>query len=245
MKRIVIIGSTSLIAQHCARIWAKEAIELISIARNKEKATLLEYDLKVRSPESKIKSIILDFMNPKAIEEISIELSMKPIDIVLIAHGQLLDQAKEEINIEICKDNLEINGLSPCLFAEAFIQRMLESDYGKLAIISSVAGDRGRKSNYIYGSGKSMLTRFAEGLQHRVAQTNVRVTLIKPGPTLTPMTLKLSSPLTSMASPEEVAFDIIKGLENKKNTIYTPKKWFWIMLIIRAVPQFLFKKFNI
>lgn len=245
MKRIVIIGSTSLIAQHCARIWAKEPIELTSIARNKEKATLLEYDLKVRSPESKIKTIILDFMDPRAIEDISSKLSIKPIDIVLIAHGHLLDQANEEPDIETCKNNLMINGVSPCLFAEAFTQRMLKLNHGTLAIISSVAGERGRKSNYIYGSGKSMLTHFAEGLQHLVAQTGVHVTLIKPGPTKTPMTLNHGKPQAAMATPEEVATGIVQAVKDRKNTVYLPKRWFWIMLIIRAMPQILFNKINI
>ena len=91
-------------------------------------------------------------------------------------------------DLGLCEEALAVNGVSPALFAEAFAGPMQQANQGTLAIIGSVAGDRGRKSNYVYGAAKGLVTRYAQGLQHRLAGTNVKVVLIKPGPTDTPMT---------------------------------------------------------
>lgn len=247
MKRIVIVGATSGIAKECARIWVKESpVELTLVVRDTSRAQALVSDLLVRSPNSKIDAISTDFTSPAAIKGlVDAVYQSKTIDIVLIAHGTLPEQAECESNLELCNDTLEINGVSPCLFAEAFAKVMQHQGKGSIAIIGSVAGDRGRKSNYIYGAAKGLVSRYAEGMQHRFASSRLNITLIKPGPTATPMTEKMRANGMKMAPADLVAKEIVEGIAKGKAVVYTPKKWQIIMLIIRHLPSFVFNKLNI
>lgn len=245
MKRIVIIGATSSIAEHCARLWVKEPIDLTLVGRNQDKLDLIARDLEVRSPHSKISIKVADFGNPYEITRNVSELSALPIDIALIAHGSLPEQTECENDLHRCNETLTVNGISPVLFAEALIKHMETRDSGTLAIISSVAGDRGRKSNYIYGAAKGLVTRYAQGLQHRLANTGVSVVLIKPGPTDTPMTAGLKATGAVMTPPETVAMNIVHGVEKCRTTVYAPKKWALIMMIVRHIPSSIFAKLNI
>ncbi len=140
---------------------------------------------------------------------------------------------------------MEINGVSPALWAEVFAQYMEKANHGTIALISSVAGDRGRKSNYIYGAAKGLVTRYAQGLHHRFAGTNIKVVLIKPGPTDTPMTVSLKNQGVKLASVEEVAKQIVEGIAIGKRVIYTPRRWRLIMMVIQHIPTFIFNKINI
>ena len=166
-------------------------------------------------------------------------------DIVLIAHGSLPDQQACQQDLELCDDALAVNGVSPALFAEAFAGPMQQANRGTVAIIGSVAGDRGRKSNYVYGAAKGLVTRYAQGLQHRLAGTNVKVVLIKPGPTDTPMTAQLKGKGAKLASVGDVARMIVKGIAQGKPDVYAPGKWALIMMVIRHLPRFVFNKMDI
>jgi short-subunit dehydrogenase len=116
---------------------------------------------------------------------------------------------------------------------------------GSLAIISSVAADRGRPSNYLYGSAKAAVSTYCEGLQARLFKVGVHVTTIKPGFVDTPMTQGLSLPAALLAQPAQVAQRIVKGIANKVPTLYAPGFWGVIMLIIRSIPQPVFKRLNL
>ena len=247
MKKIVIVGATSGIAIECARIWIKtEPANLILVVRDLERAKPLAADLLVRSPESTVEVLACNFINPSAISDVVRAISKEgPIDIVLIAQGTLPDQLDCENDLLLSNDTLVINGVSPCLFAEAFANLMQAQISGNIAIIGSVAGDRGRKSNYIYGAAKGLVARYAEGMQHRFAGTGIRVSLIKPGPTATAMTAKLRENGLKCASTTSVAQDIVHGIEKGQAVIYTPKKWQLIMLIVRHMPAVIFNKLNI
>ena len=166
-------------------------------------------------------------------------------DIVLIAQGTLPDQVECQTNLELCRDTLEINGISPVLFAEAFIQPMEQANHGTLVIIGSVAGDRGRKSNYVYGAAKGLVSRYAQGLQHRLAKSKVKVVLIKPGPTDTPMTGHLKGKRAKLAPVEIVAKQIIQGIVRAKAVVFSPRRWWFIMMIIRHLPTPIFNKLDI
>jgi len=166
-------------------------------------------------------------------------------DVVLIAHGSLPDQDACQQSLASACDALQINGVSPVLFAEAFASPMGQAERGTIAIIGSVAGDRGRKSNYVYGAAKGLVSRYAEGLQHRFAGTGLRIVLIKPGPTDTPMTAELKARDARLAPVEDVARSIVKRINRGDSVIYVPGKWRWIMLIIRHLPGFIFNKLNI
>lgn len=245
-KRIAIIGATSSIAEHCARQWAmQESVELILVGRNQKKLEIVYADLLVRSPKTKIETVVTNFIDPDAISKTVDSLfATGSIDIALIAHGTLSEQKDCQNDLNLTQSTLEINGVSPALYAEAFAQHMAKRNQGSIAIIGSVAGDRGRKSNYVYGSAKGLVTRYAQGLQHRFANTNISITLIKPGPTNTPMTAAMKGS-EKFASPEEVAKLIISGIKSKKAVVYAPAKWWLIMTVIRHLPSFIFNKMNI
>lgn len=246
-KRIVIIGATSSIAEHCARLWAgNTAVELLLVGRDLKKLERVAADLRVRSPQSTIESLTTDFTDAGAIRQLVDGIaSAGPVDIVLIAHGTLPEQAQCQQDVLTCEAALVINGISPVLFAEAFAGHMQVVNKGTLAIIGSVAGDRGRKSNYVYGAAKGLVTRYAQGLQHRLAATDVKVVLIKPGPTDTPMTAHLKLQGGKMASVQSVAEIIVAGISKAAPVVYAPGKWQLIMLVIRHLPRFIFNKMDI
>ncbi len=246
-KKIVIIGATSVIAEHCTRLWAKDnPSEFVLVGRNQEKIEQVASDIKVRAPDTIITSIQADFLTPNKIQTLVDQICRAgTVDIVLIAHGSLPAQEACQRNLNLCRETLDLNGISPVLFAEAFVTHMEKANSGTLAVIGSVAGDRGRKSNYIYGSAKGLVTRYIQGLQHRLAKTDVKVVLIKPGPTDTPMTAHLKQSGAKLAAVDRVANEIVGGIEKGQRVVYTPKIWFVIMMVIRHLPNFVFRRMDI
>ncbi len=246
-KKIVILGATSAIAEHCARLWIKkEVVDLTLVGRDLQRIERVMKDLIARSPKSEIRSVQSDFLNPEAIKDLVENIVQSgQVDVVLIAHGSLSDQSNCQNDLTECRDALDVNGVSPVLYAEAFAKKMAKADHGTIALISSVAGDRGRKSNYVYGAAKGLVTRYAQGLQHRFAGTGVKVILIKPGPTDTPMTAHLKDKGGNLASALCVAKQIVEGIEAGKPVIYAPTKWWLIMMVIRHLPSFAFNKMDI
>lgn len=246
-KRIVLIGATSAIAEHCARLWlAKQPTDLTLVGRDTQRIERVATDLKIRSPQSEIRVVQAEFLNPEAINATVLDIVKSGcVDIVLIAHGSLPEQPKCQHDLQSCHDALETNGVSPVLYAEAFAKKMEKANHGTIVLIGSVAGDRGRKSNYVYGAAKGLVTRYAQGLQHRFASSGVKVVLIKPGPTDTPMTAHLKSKGAKLSPVEDVAKQIVEGVESGKKVIYAPGKWWLIMMAIRHLPNFLFNKIDI
>jgi len=242
---IVIVGATSAMAEHCARLWAANtAVDLTLIGRNAEKMERIATDLRVRSPASDIRQVVADFLDPAAIRSaIDAVAARGVIDMALIAHGSLPDQKACEADLALAREALEVNAVSPVLFAEAIAGHMARSEHGTLGIIGSVAGDRGRRSNYVYGAAKGLVTRYAQGLQHRFAGKGVKVVLIKPGPTETPMTASLG--MKGLAPVEDVAKAIVAGMASGASVVYAPLKWALIMMIIRHLPRFVFNRMNI
>jgi short-subunit dehydrogenase len=242
-KRIVIIGASSAIAEHCARLWARESADFLLVGRDLARVQRVADDLRVRSPQSDIQTVQIDFLDVEAIATLAQQAAQSAIDIVLIAHGDLPVQQNCEQDLHQAQAALQVNGLSPALFAEAFAKQLALQGRGTLALIGSVAGDRGRKANYVYGAGKGMLERYAQGLQHRFATTGIKIVLIKPGPTATPMTAHL--PSGGLAKVDQVAHAIIKAIESGKPVAYVPAKWQLIMLIVQHLPRWIFHKLNI
>lgn len=245
-KRIVIVGATSSIAEHCARLWVKDAeVDLTLIGRDPVKTEGVAADLRVRSPQSTIHMVEANFINPLAIRQLVDEIVAEgTVHTVLIAHGSLPDQAVCQQDLSACSEALTVNGLSPVLFAEAFAKHMQKANQGTLAIIGSVAGDRGRKSNYVYGAAKGLVARYAQGLQHRMSDTDVKVVLVKPGPTDTPMTTHLTQQGGRLAEVGDVAKQIVEGIKKGSPVVYAPPKWKFIMLIIIHIPVRIFASLN-
>lgn len=246
-KRIVIIGATSAIAERCARLWVQDpSADLTLVGRDASRTERVAADLRVRSPQSDIRVMQAEFLDPAAVQAaVDAIVAEGAVDVVLIAHGTLPEQGACQTDLFACRDALEINGISPVLYAEAFAGHLAAANRGTLALIGSVAGDRGRKSNYVYGAAKGLVTRYAQGLQHRFAGTQVRIVLIKPGPTDTPMTAHLKVRGARLASAEDVARTIMHAIGRGRAVVYVPGKWQLIMWVIRHLPAFVFNKLNI
>jgi decaprenylphospho-beta-D-erythro-pentofuranosid-2-ulose 2-reductase len=246
MQHIVIIGASSAMAEHCARLWTKEkSVRLTLVGRNLARTQRVADDLRVRSPQSSVHVMTMDFVNASEIKQtVKTITAGAPVDIVLIAHGILSDQSICQDDVQASYFALQVNGVSPVLFAEAFAKPMVEANHGTIAIIGSVAGDRARKTNYVYGAAKGLVSSYAKGMQHRLAHSGVKVVLIKPGPTDTPMTSILKVKGQKLAPVEQVAQDIVKGIACGKLVIYTPNKWKYIMLVVSHIPWFAFKHLN-
>jgi short-subunit dehydrogenase len=167
---------------------------------------------------------------------------MDSIDIVLVASGTLPDQAACQRDPAVAVREFHTNALSLIALLTPIANRLEAQRHGTLAVISSVAGDRGRPSNYLYGSAKAALQAFLEGLRARLFKVGVHVVDVKPGFVATPMTAGLPLPGPLVATPEKVAKDIVRAVERKKDVLYTPWFWWGIMLIIRNVPRFVFKR---
>lgn len=234
-------------AEHCARIWVgQHPADLTLVGRDTNRLEYIAMDLRVRSPQSTVFVMKADFLDACAIQATVSQCVLQgPVDVVLIAHGYLPDQSNCQDDLPACQGALAINGISPVLFAEAFAQSMALNRQGTLAMIGSVAGDRGRQSNYIYGAAKSLVARYAQGLQHRFSGTNIKVVLIKPGPTDTPMTAHLKAQSTNLATVEDVAKQIVTAVDKGCAVAYTPGKWKYIMWVIVHLPNKLFNKLKI
>ena len=247
MKRIVIVGATSVIAGHCARCWARDgAAQLTLIGRDRPGLEHLAIELRTLGPEVSAQTLVVDFIDPVAIADVVDQYAAGGApDIVLIAHGARPEQEACQADLTVCRDALMINAISPALFAEAFAFHLALAKRGRLALIGSVTGDRGRKSNYVYGAAKGLLARLAEGMQHRFAGTKVKVVLIKPGPTDTPMSAHLHGSGKTLAAPDAVGRGIVAAIERGAATVYLPGKWRWIMGVVRHIPAALFNRFNL
>lgn len=247
--RIVIIGATSAIAEQCARLWAERGpIDATLVGRDMGRLERVAADLRVRSPGSTIATEVANLLESGSIARTAASLTVGGVpDIVLVAHGSLPDQAACQGDLDEARTAIEVNGTSPVLWAEAFAGPAFAAGRGTIAVIGSVAGDRGRRSNYAYGAAKGMVTRWMQGLQHRAVGTGVRPVLIKPGPTDTPMTaaLKAQGRVRGLAPVEDVAAAIVRGIDRGAPVVYAPGKWALIMMVIRHLPRFVFDRMDI
>jgi len=247
--KIAIVSATSTIGQAAARYWARSFesrgnLEFVLVGRNQEALDVVAADLRVRAPEAKVGVVEVDMLNRRAIEAAVTDLGQ--LDIALVCQGELTDQTTAQNDSSVLDHSIQINAVSPALFAEAIARKFDDQGFGKLAIIGSVAGDRGRKANYAYGASKTFLATFAQGLVHRFAASGVSVLLIKPGPTASRMTLSLANPPTRLADPETVARQIVRAVNSgKRGVLYTPPLWRWIMLVVRLLPNAIFNRLNI
>lgn len=243
----MIIGATSSIAESCARLWVTSGVkELILVGRDGVGLKRIVMDLNVRNPSVHVEFKTTDLLDASVIKITVDEVCQQGWpDIVLISHGSLPDQSECEHDASLVARTLVVNGLSPALWAESFAEKFESAGQGTLAVIGSVAGDRARKSNYVYGSAKAMVASYVEGLQHRFAGTNIHIVLIKPGPTDTPMTRNMKGGSLKLAPVSDVARVIVQGISRRKTTVYVPGKWRLIMGVIKRIPQFIFNKMDI
>lgn len=243
-KNFIIFGACSAVAIAFARLVAPGAKKIVLVARNKERLDVVADDLKARS-QCEILCLAAD-LNDFGAHEALVQKSKEflgQIDSALVAHGLLGDQAQDQQSWKKTKLVLDTNFYSAASLLTILANLMQEQRSGVLAAISSVAGDRGRKGNYIYGAAKAGLTAFLSGLRNRLFESNVQVMTIKPGFIDTPMTKGIKKGAL-FVSPEVVAGKIWKSW-GKKDVIYTPGFWRLIMFVICSIPEKFFKRLSI
>lgn len=245
MKKTLLVGATSAIATACARHWAREGATFFLVGRTEEKLGQVADDLSARG--ATVHTHLLDLNN---LEQHSAMLDecfakMGEVNVALIAHGTLPDQKACEQNAQQAVQEFTNNGLSVIALLTDLANRMEAQKSGCIAVISSVAGDRGRPSNYLYGAAKAAVTAFCSGLRGRLFKSGVQVLTIKPGFVDTPMTQGLPLPKLLLATPEKVAQDIVRAVEKRCDNLYTPWFWRYIMLIIIHIPGAIFKRLGL
>ena len=243
-KTILVIGATSAIAKETCKHFAAEKASFFLVGRNNEKLQVVERDLLARGAANVkiLCSDLLDFSQHGKVLEGVLAAYCK-VDIVLVAHGILPDQKKAQEVYEIAEEAIRINFLSVVSLVTPIADYLEKQHSGMLAVISSVAGDRGRASNYVYAAAKGGLNVFLEGLWQRLQRSGVDVLNIKPGFVDSPMTAHMPKGL--LFSKAEVAgLEIYKAILKRKSVAYVPPYWRYIMLAIVHMPRFIYKRLN-
>lgn len=245
MRKVLIVGATSAIAEAVARLLAAQGDLLYLVGRRAETLEAIAADLRVRGAAR----VQTEVMDANAIERHAAlldnaDVALGGLDTVLIAHGTLSDQAACQQSVALTFQELHTNALSVIALLTLIANHFEAQRVGTIAVISSVAGDRGRQSNYVYGTAKAAVSTFLSGLRQRLYKSGVQVVTIKPGFVDTPMTRDFSKGLL-WAKPERVARDIVRAMENGKDVVYTPGFWWAIMQLIKSIPEFVFRRLSL
>ena len=244
-QKIIIIGATSTMAKEVARLYAVEKATLYLIARDPSKLETIKRDLKIRGAKAVYTASFEAnlFETHEALIEQAFE-TLGCVDTLLIAHGSLPNQELCQTDAIKAIEALNTNGVSFVSLLTYGATKMEQQRSGNIVVITSVAGDRGRQSNYIYGAAKGMVSTFLQGLAQRLSKSGVHVLDIKPGFVDTPMTADFDKGAL-WAKPKKVAQIIKKRISNKSSFGYTPAFWLYIMMVIKLVPKFLFNKIKL
>jgi len=240
----LIVGATSAIAEAYARRLASRGSRLCLVGRDAARLEVIAADLRVRGAEEvDVQTLDLnDDASQGAVLDAAWNALQQRVDVVLVAHGTLPSQERCETEPEYAMAQFATNGTSTISLLTRLAPRMQAG--GTLAVISSVAGDRGRASNYLYGSAKAAVTAFTSGLRQRYAKEGVNVLTIKPGFVDTPMTKDFKKGAL-WAKPEGIAAGIDRAIAGRKSVAYLPWFWWGIMAIIKSIPEFVFRRIKL
>lgn len=244
MKNILVIGANSAIAEHCARKWAARGDRLYLVSRNAQKLSRVAADLRLRGAWEVVYYVmdVNEFDGHQPMLDAA-EAALGGIDIVLVAHGTLSPQKACERDVARTMEEISTNALSAIALLTRIANRLEAKRAGTIAVISSVAGDRGRASNYVYGSAKAMVTAFTSGLRQRLGKANVAVVTIKPGFVDTPMTADFKKGVL-WAEPSQVAVAIVRAIDQRRAEIYVPGFWRYVMFVVRHTPHLFFTRMS-
>lgn len=244
-RKILVLGATSGIAEATCRIWAEQGARLFLVARNAQKLAAVAADLRTRGA-SYVDTAVADLDDTDKHPALLAHAvnSLTGMDIAYLTYGILGDQAKAEQDFNTSAQIIYTNFMAPVSLLTWLANFCVQRRAGTLAVISSVAGDRGRKSNYLYGSSKAGLSAFLGGLRNRVDREGVTVLTIKPGPVKTAMTAGMKGS-EKFADVDKVAQGIVKAIDKRRDVLYVPFQWQPIMFIIRHIPERVFKKLNL
>ncbi|MEI6350570.1 MAG: SDR family NAD(P)-dependent oxidoreductase [Verrucomicrobiota bacterium] len=241
-KSYVILGSLSGLARAICEALARRGEQLVLVARSREELSIQAADLRTRFGVS-VHAIAADASALETMgalpDQCLASLSGRAPDGVILCWGVMFDQGEAERDPVRIRTLFEVNLTSAAIVLQGFANQMRAD--GVLAGISSVAGDRGRGSNYLYGATKAGLTALLDGMRHRFHSTGPHIITVKPGFIATPMTHGLVNPDSPLcAHPAQVAADILRAIDRRESTLYTLWPWRWVMAVIRSLPERIF-----
>lgn len=242
---ILIIGATSAIAQAAAREWATRGESFVLVARDRVKLDTIRDDLIARGA-GEVVILRENFLEHGAsgplcskLEDLQLDL-----DVLFVACGMLPDAERAALDMEYLENTLRVNFIGILPYLEWAGRKFAQQRSGTIAVISSVAADRGRKGNYQYGAAKAGLDTYLSGLRNLLSKEGVHVLTIRPGFVDTPMTRSMKKGLL-FSSPDRVGSDIVRAVARRSEILYSPWYWRWIMFVICAIPEKLFKRMTI
>jgi len=239
-QSVLIVGATSGIARAVASVYAARGAALVLAGRDAQALEENAADLRTRY-SAEVRVVPFDATEPATFATL---INAADLSVAVLCHGVLLDNDAAIAKPEAHSRMIAVNYTSYALLLEQLSDKMQKQGGGVIAVLSSVAGDRGRGSNYCYGATKAALSAYADGLRGRLHGSGVHIVTVKPGPTATAMTQGLPG-YDKMADPKAVAKQIIHAIDYRKNIVYTPGKWRVIMAVIRAIPEAIFKRLSI
>jgi short-subunit dehydrogenase len=244
-KRILVLGATSGIAEACIRLWANRGDSLFLVARNANRLAAVAADARTRGAAS-VETAVADLNRTEYHADLLTHAinTLGGLDLVYVALGLLGEQPKAERSFPDAAQIIHTNYTAPVSLLTWLGNYCAQRRAGTIAVLSSVAGDRGRKSNYVYGSSKAGLTAFVDGLRNRIDREGVHVITIKPGPVKTAMTEGMKG-RERFADVDKVAASVVKAIDRGEDIVYVPGQWRLIMSVIRAIPERFFKKLNL
>jgi short-subunit dehydrogenase len=242
-KRILVLGATSGIAEACVRLWAARGDSLFLVARNADKLNAVAADAQVRGA-AYVGTAVADLDDTATHPELLAHAvnSLAGLDVAFLAFGVMGDA--EDASFAAAAQVLHTNFISAVSTIVWLGDYFAQRHTGTLAVLSSVAGERGRKSNYVYGSSKAGLTAFVDGLRNKIDREGVRVMTIKPGPVRTAMTAGMKGS-EKFADVEKVAATLVAAIDKGTDVVYVPGIWRVIMAVVRAIPERVFKKLDL
>ncbi|RJF70782.1 SDR family NAD(P)-dependent oxidoreductase [Rhodopseudomonas palustris] len=242
--RVLMLGAASGIAQATARLYAAEGAVIGLAGRNSERLGSIAADLAARGA-GQTEIFELDLVSAEPSSALAgMVAKLGGIDHVILAYGVLGDQALAERDLAAAEAILDVNFRSAAGWSLAAANVLEQQGRGSLVVLGSVAGDRGRRSNYVYGAAKAGLAVLIEGIDHRFRGRGPRAVIVKPGPTDTAMTTGMAKGGPLWATPEAVAAVVRKAADKGGPVVYAPARWWLIMTIIRAIPAAIFNKMN-
>lgn len=245
--RVIILGATSAIAMATARLYAeRQQARILLVGRQRQRLDALAADLRIRGAAA-VETACCELAAPAdaELQFAGFVNQLGGVDHVLLAYGLLGEQGLAETSQQAAAEILAVNFTSQALWTLAAASVLEVQGHGSLVVLGSVAGDRGRRSNFVYGAAKAGIATLVEGIAHRFAARGPRAVLVKIGPTITPMTAHLDRKGPLWATPEQVARIIHARALHGGPVAYAPRRWRLIMTIIRHLPAFIFNRVSI
>jgi len=243
MKRVLILGATSEVALALADVLAEQSCELVLAARNVNRLNPVKSDLAIRFKAS-VTLAEFDAVNYATHLDFLKQVEPMP-DTVICFLGYMGEHTKALADWDECYRILATNYAGAVSILNIFANEFEKRKQGTLVGISSVAGERGRQSNYLYGSAKAGFTAYLSGLRNRLFKSNVHVLTVKPGFMQTRMLEGMKTPKFLTAQPRQAAIQIMRAIDKKKNTAYVFPIWKWVMLVISTIPEPIFKRLKL